>query len=74
MKKHGHNRDVNLELATVISLNPLTLRLDSDNLTLDGDDLIVSQTAYTTLEVGDKAIVFATNNGQIYYVLDKAVI
>lgn len=73
IKMHGHNRDNDVELATVTSLVPLTLRLDNDGLTLDGDDLIVSHSAYTNLEVGDKAILFSTSDRQVYFVIDKAV-
>lgn len=111
MQKHGHNADVNVELATVLAPPPaLKIRFNSDNLTLDADALIVAEhltehtrtvsisggvvsgdvspsgtltsftlsdafmTVKTPLKAGDQVSVLSANDGQLYYVLDKAVV
>jgi hypothetical protein len=111
MKSHGHNQDVDLELATVVAPPPaLKIRCNSDNLELDTEDLIIAEhltehertvsisggsvsgtvtpsgnlttftltdatmTIKSPLEVGDQVIVASANEGQLYYVLDKAVV
>ncbi|KQL21870.1 hypothetical protein AN957_09960 [Cytobacillus solani] len=98
MKKHGHNTDVDVELATVVAPPPsLQIRLNSDNLTLDKSDLIIAEhltehtrkvsitggsvsvsdaamTVKSPLSPGDQVIVVSANEGQLYYVLDKAVV
>lgn len=75
MQKHGHNRDVTIELGTVTQAMPdLAILMESDGLTLDREDLIVSQTANDAgLAVGDQVIVIGDDNTQIYFVIDKAV-
>jgi Protein of unknown function (DUF2577) len=44
MRQHGHNTDVDVELATVLTPPPaLTIKLDNDGIVLDKDDLLVAQ-------------------------------
>ena len=75
IRKHGHNRDVSIELATVITPLPdLSIKLSSDGLELERDDLIVAGIVATyTLTAGDQLIVIGDDDSQFYYVIDKAV-
>jgi hypothetical protein len=44
MRRHGYNKDVDFELATVTSPPPdLKIKVDNVNIELDRDDLIVAQ-------------------------------
>jgi Protein of unknown function (DUF2577) len=93
MKIQGYNVEVEFELGKVVSLNPLRIRLNTSELLLESDDLIVAGSllkhtrrmkfedgrteeveVQDALEVGDKVIMVEADNGQIFYVLDKAVI
>lgn len=89
MKALGHNRDVEVEIGTVVSKPPeLEIELESADLSLDKDDLIVCQslTEHTKkvkggapitfdnqLEEGDRVVLLAYEEAQIYIVVDKAV-
>lgn len=74
MKIHGYNKDVGVELGTIVSVPPaIKVRMDNDSFTLDKDDLIVGYSIANSLRVGDKVIVLAANNEQKYYVIDRAV-
>src|SRR5690606_32177330 len=43
IREHGHNQDVNIELATVIALPPeMIIKLDADNIMLYKDELTVA--------------------------------
>ncbi|WP_019241519.1 MULTISPECIES: DUF2577 family protein [Bacillus] len=73
---HGHNRDITIETATVVTPLPkLSLRL-SDGVVLERDDLIVAErlTKDVTLKAGDKVILIGNEITQFYYAIDKAVI
>lgn len=76
IRRHGHNRDVSIELATVITPLPdLSVKLASDGLVLESDDLIVAGIVTTySLVAGDQLIVIGDDDSQMYYVIDKAVV
>lgn len=76
MRKHGHNRDVSIELATVITPLPdLSVKLASDGMELEHGDLIIAGIVATyTLIAGDQVIVICDDDSQMYYVIDKAVV
>jgi hypothetical protein len=111
MRKNGYNKDVDIELATVVTPPPsLKIRLNSDNLELDAEDVIIADhlnehtrtisitggsvsgtvvpngnlttftltdatlTVKTPLKAGDQVMVITANDGQLYYVLEKAVV
>ena len=76
MRKHGYNRDMSIELATVITPLPnLSVKLSSDGLALDRDDLVIAGIISTyTLSAGDQLIVIGDNDSQFYYVIDKVVV
>lgn len=74
MRKFGHNREMSIEVATVVTASPLSVKL-SDGLVLERSDLILTQTASErTFIAKDKAIIIGDNDTQFYYVIDKAVI
>jgi hypothetical protein len=75
MRKHGHNRDMSIELATVITPLPdLSVQLSSDGLVLEREDLVIAGIVATyTLIAGDQLIVIGDDDSQFYYVIDKAV-
>jgi hypothetical protein len=75
MRKHGHNKDVTIELATVITPMPdLSVKLGSDGLVLEREDLIVAGIIETySVSAGDQVIVIGDDDSQFYYVIDKAV-
>ena len=75
MRKHGHNTEVAVEIGTITAAPPnIKLRLPGDDFDLEKDDIIVAGKVATELAAGDKVIVLVTNNGQQYYVIDKAVV
>jgi hypothetical protein len=75
MRQHGHNTDVTVEVGTITAAPPsIKLRLPGDDFDLDKDDVIVAGKVAQDLAAGDKVIVLVTNNGQQYYVIDKAVV
>ena len=75
MRRHGHNKDVTIELGEVLAPLPnLQIRVGTDEIDLDMDDLIVSQTAANGgLSVGDRVILIGDDDTQLYFVIDKAV-
>lgn len=75
MRKHGYNKDVDIELATVLAPLPsLKVRLDSDGLELDRSLLVLTATVSASLlAVGDRVLVISGNDAQNYYVIDKVV-
>jgi hypothetical protein len=75
MRKHGYNRDMTIELATVVTPMPdLSVKLGSDGLVLERDDLIIAGIIETySLSAGDQVIVIGDDDSQFYYVIDKAV-
>ncbi|CAM3640807.1 hypothetical protein [Mesobacillus zeae] len=75
IRQHGHNKDVTIELGEVLAPMPnLKLRVGTDEIDLDMDDLIVSQTAANGgLSVGDRVIIIGDDDSQLYFVIDKAV-
>ena len=75
MRKHGYNRDTTIELATVVTPMPdLSLKLGSDGLKLERDDLVIAGIIETySLSAGDQVIVIGDDDSQFYYVIDKAV-
>ncbi|MBA9027511.1 hypothetical protein [Peribacillus huizhouensis] len=76
MRKYGHNREMKIEVATVLTPAPnLTLRMPSDGLQLEREELILTATAASrNLASGDSVIVIADEDSQMYFVMDKAVI
>lgn len=75
MKQVGYNKDTNIELGTVVSAPPdIRIKLDNETFELEKDDVILAS-AYATLGplVGDRVIVISAEEGQRYFVLDKAV-
>jgi hypothetical protein len=90
IRKYGYNKDVDFELATVVTPPPnLQITLDQDELLLEKDDLIVCEhltehsreltdgstiTFKTSLKEGDKVIVASLEEKQLFIVIDKAVI
>lgn len=86
MRKYGHNREMSIEVATVVTASPLSVKL-SDGLVLQRSDLIVAEsllehtrmingnsaTIGAVLKVNDKVIIIGDNDTQFYYVIDKAV-
>jgi hypothetical protein len=75
IRQHGHNKDVTIELGEVLAPMPnLQIRVGVDEIDLDMDDLIVSQTAADAgLAVGDRVIIIGDDDTQLYFVIDKAV-
>jgi hypothetical protein len=75
MRKHGYNRDMSIELATVITPMPdLSVKLGSDGMVLEREDLIVAGIIETySVSAGDQVIVIGDDDSQFYYVIDKAV-
>ncbi len=75
IRKHGHNRDMTIEVASVVTPPPnLTVKLPSDGMTLDSDDLIITETvASRTIVAGDQLVVIGDDDSQRYFVIDKAV-
>jgi hypothetical protein len=75
IRKHGYNRDMSIELATVITPLPdLSVQLSSDGLVLEREDLVIAGIVATyTLIAGDQVIVIGNDDSQFYYVIDKAV-
>jgi hypothetical protein len=74
MRQHGYNKDVDVELGTVISAPPaIKIRLDGDNFEIDKDDVVVAFGVSTALAAGDRVIILTARNGQQYFVIDKAV-
>lgn len=71
MRKYGYNKDVTIEVATVITPLPdLSVRL-SDGMTLDQDDLIISRlVASYALKKGDQVIVIGDDDTDNYFVVD----
>lgn len=43
MRQHGFNKELDVELATVVSITPLKLRLDNANFDLEADDFVLSE-------------------------------
>ena len=76
MRNHGYNRDVTIELGTIVTPLPsLIVKLASDGLVLERDDLIVAGLVATyTLVAGDQLILIGDDDSQMYYVIDKAVV
>lgn len=94
IRKHGYNKDVDIELGTVTSSPPdIKIQIDNMKMELDRDDLIVAR--YLTkhkrqiringgetleleyqdeLKIGDRVIVASVKKGQLYIVLDRAVL
>jgi hypothetical protein len=75
IRQHGHNKDVTIELGEVLAPMPnLQIRVGTDEIDLDMDDLIVSKTAADAgLAVGDRVIIIGDDDTQLYFVIDKAV-
>jgi hypothetical protein len=75
VKAHGHNKDTIIEVGTVLTPYPnLTIRLDSDGIELDMDDLVVaSRVIEKPLVANDRVIILGDDPAQTYYVIDKAV-
>ena len=75
MRKHGYNRDMTIELATVVTPMPdLSVKLGSDGLLLERDDLIIAGIIETySVSAGDQVIVIGDDDSQFYYVIDKVV-
>lgn len=74
MRKHGYNKEVGVELGTVIAPLPsVKIRLDSDGMVLDRADLVLTATIATSLVANDRVILLSDNDSQLYFVIDKAV-
>lgn len=75
MRVHGYNRGARPEVATVQAGMPnLVLRLESDGLELEREDLVVTETANkASLAPGDSVLVIGDDDTQIYFVIDKVV-
>jgi hypothetical protein len=89
IRKYGYNKDVDFELATVVTPPPnLQIKLDKDGLALEASDLIVCEhltehsreltdgtilTFKPALKAGDKVIVVSSEEKQQFLVIDKAV-
>lgn len=75
MRKHGHNKDVEIELGTVTAPPPeVLIRLDSFGFDLDKSDLIFAgKVVESSLQEGDRVIVISNESHKIFYVIDKAV-
>ena len=75
MRKHGHNKDIDIELGTVKTPPPeIAIRLDSLEFDLYNSELIfASKVVDTPLQEGDRVIVACNEAQTLYFVLDKAV-
>ncbi|CAH0305218.1 DUF2577 domain-containing protein [Priestia megaterium] len=75
MRKYGHNKDIDIELGTVMAPPPeVLIRLDSFGFDLDKSDLVfASRITESPLQQGDRVIVASNDAQTLYYVLDKAV-
>jgi hypothetical protein len=74
MRKHGANKEVGIEVGTVVTPLPnVVVRLDSDGLELDRGDLVLAKTIATTLTANLRVILISDNNSQKYFIIDEAV-
>jgi Protein of unknown function (DUF2577) len=89
IQRFGYNKDVDFELATVVSPPPnLQIKFDGDEIVLQPEDLVVCEhltehtrrlkdgttlTFESSLEVGDRVIVACMDERQLFIVIDKAV-
>lgn len=60
--------------AVIQSITPLLVRVDGDSIDTPEQGIIIADTALSKLENGLRVIVAIANDGQLVYVLDKAVI
>lgn len=73
MQQFGKSDGINITVATVTKAPPaLAIRLDGDPFDLEGDELVVAESA-KSLQAGNKVIVIIAQDGQLYYVIDKVV-
>jgi len=75
MRKHGHNKDIDIELGTVRAAPPeVAIRLDGFDFDLyKGDLIFAGKVVDTPLQEGDRVIVASNEAQTTYFVLDKAV-
>lgn len=88
IQQTGYNKDVMLDIGIVVAAAPnLRIKLQSDGLELEKDDLIVAQslTSYTVningssaqisneLKQGEKVIIISDESTEQFYVIDRAV-
>ena len=64
-----------ITLATVVNPSPISVRVDGDSIDTPAEGIIVAESADKAgLSADDRVIVVIGNDGQLVYVLDKAVI
>ena len=69
----GSSKGSQMSITTgkVITVNPITIK-ESDEITLDSDDLIISnRVALMELQPNDELILICNSSGQLYYAIDK---
>ena len=64
---------ISITLATVISPSPLSIRVDGDTVDTPGEGIILAERISASLVAGDRVITAIASDGQLIYVLDKAV-
>ncbi|MGY3188813.1 hypothetical protein [Lysinibacillus sp. TE18511] len=60
--------------AIIQSVSPILVRVDGDSIDTPEQGIIMADSVVAKLQVGVRVIVAITNDGQLVYVLDKAVI
>lgn len=88
VQQAGYNKDVTVEIGKVVNAAPnLQIKLQSDGLVLEKDDLTVAQhlteykillngspaTIDNKLKPGDKVILISDDDTEEFYVIDRAV-
>jgi len=74
MREYGYNKDIDIMLGKVTSAPP-SIKVQPEGYTfeLDADDVVVGGSVADKLNEGDLVILISANDGQQWYVIDKAV-
>jgi hypothetical protein len=72
MRKHGYNKDVDIEIGTVTAPLPNIEVTLNDGIALDKNDLIITQTASQSgIVADDEVVIIGNEESQFYVVIDK---
>ncbi|MGM0846885.1 MAG: DUF2577 family protein [Bacillota bacterium] len=72
IKRHGYNKNIDVEIGRVQSVSPLIIDISS-NITLDADDITVAErlTVTSPMEIGDLLIIISDHERDMFYAIDK---
>lgn len=75
VRTHGNGTEqpTTIKLATVVRTSPITLRIDGDSIDTPSQCIVMTETYANKRKQGDRVIVAIANDGQLIYVIDKAV-